>query len=335
MNLPVYYVSAHSKIPKRGGVYIDRIPDNTYLIMTAECGRYASVENQNFLSKWISTPEGTERLKDLVRTGTHPLSINGKFVYGPGKEGPINQVLEFAKSAVIRDTFYLGITRAPVNLRKIRTDALSRIRRLPKEKLVKAFKAVKKIYDIERSNSNAENEEKSIRPEDMSPMAIVTEISFMVSNTVGGWTGKNVSTEQLEKVIRSPEYRMHLMVLRDVPFEYIIQGNKSISKLLKEDGSGIYIIDACRGIAKIEENLNGTTTVFPSKKQRYRENISFPVGTFSTYVNPKLSLNNRRLIENRLEYARVMGNYYRRKERGENPPLPSYLINRPVNMEEI
>ena len=146
MNLPVYYVSAHSKIPKKSGPG-PTILSNTYLIMTAKCGEYASVENQSFLKKWLNTDEGVKRLKNLVLAGTHPLNINGRRVYGPGNEGPPNQPLDFLNSKGQREVFYLGITRAPINLEQIKADALNRIRRLPKSFLIKAFKHVKEIYD--------------------------------------------------------------------------------------------------------------------------------------------------------------------------------------------
>ena len=321
--LPVYYVSAHSKIPKKSVKHIDRIPDNTYLIMTTECGRYSYPENQNFLHKWISTADGVQRLKNLVKTGDHPLFINGKRIYRPGsKDRPVNQVLGFTESKRIRETFYLGITRAPVNLQTIKTNALNRIRALSKSKLVEAFNAVKNIYDRERTNS-----------EKMRPIDLINEISRMITIMMTGGTRKHVSTEQLEKVIMSRKYRNNLLVSHDVPFEYIIRGNKLISDLLKESGSGIYIIDTCRGIAKIDKNNgSGTTTVFPSKRQKYRHDIEFPVGTFSTYVNPELGPENRRLIERRLKLSKELGNYYRRKEKGENPSPPR---GSPVNRQEI
>ena len=211
---------------------------------------------------------------------------------------------------------------------------MNRIRALPKSKLVEAFKAVKNIYDRERTNSDTENEENdSIRPERMKHIDLINEISLMITIMMAGSTGKQVSTEQLEKVITNRKYRYNLLVSHDVPFEYIIHGNKLISNLLKESGAGIYIIDTCRGIAKIDENNgSGTTTVFPSKRQKYRRDIEFPVGTFSTYTNPELGPENRRLIERRFKLSKELGNYYRRKEKGENPSPPR---GSPVNRQEI
>ena len=329
-NLPVYYVSAHSKIPKKSSSAGPTILSNTYLIMTAKCGDYASVENQSFLKKWLSTDEGVKRLKNLVLGGTHPVNINGRRVYRPGNDGPPNQPLDFLNSKGQREVFYLGLTRAPINLEQIKADALNRIHRLPKSFLIKAFKHVKEIYDADRSNSNAENEQESPQPERMSPKALISEIDTMVY--IMSSSNKRVSIEQLEKVIYSRTYSRKLLVNRTIPFEYTINGSKNISQLIRE-GPGIYIIDACRGISGVEKNVKGITTVFPSKKQKYRKNISFPVGTFNAYENPELGKNNRNLIKGRIEYSGKVSNYRQNVERGKKNVYHPY--GRPLQRENM
>ena len=75
----VFYVSAHSKIPKKtkpSFQEISSIPDNTYIIMKASCGEYSWLDDTGFVEKYLTTPEGVQYLQNVVVKSTQSFMDN-------------------------------------------------------------------------------------------------------------------------------------------------------------------------------------------------------------------------------------------------------------------
>ena len=229
--------------------------------MTTECGNMSYINNHNnFLSKWLSTDKGIEKLSDLVSKHKAPVFLNGKRIYRPGKNmGPVDQVLEFAKSA--KNTFFLGIQRAPINIKKIKGDAVKRIKQIPRTILVQVYTEIYALlYGGTNSESNTSDDQDPYQdPNKMSTKKLIDNITWMIKMLVGS-VNSPVSPEQIERVILDPEYSYKLLKMRTIPVEYVVSGNKTIGSILNEGPKGIYIMDTCRGISGPSGNLENRRT---------------------------------------------------------------------------
>jgi hypothetical protein len=247
---PVYYISAHSEIPRKGHVshtHIPKIPENTYLIMTTECGKVSYVTAENaFLKKWINSPEGIESLKSLINTGTHPLYVNGRLVYSPGNEGPINQVLDFIKNGK-PEIFFLGVKKAPIQMRNLEGDYAKKIKDISREKLLEVYR---KLADPKNTSKNWNH------LNDYDEADLVDEIQSMMAKERNYNQYSKISYPQLYMAITDNAYFKEFILDKQTPFEQLFEGSKKISKILEEHGPGIYIIDACRVYGKIRPSGN-------------------------------------------------------------------------------
>ena len=313
--LPVYYVSAHSSITD-DDEHLGQIPDNRYLIMTTECGNMSYINNHNnFLSKWLSTNKGIEKLSDLVSKHKSPVFLNGKRIYRPGKNmGPVDQVLEFAKSA--KNTFFLGIQRAPINIKKIKGDAVKRIKQIPRTILVQVYTEIYALlYGGTNSESNTDVDRDPYQdPNNLSTEKLIGDITWMIKMLVGGG-GANppVSPEQIERVILDPEYSYKLLKMRTIPVEYVVSGNKTIGRILNEGPKGIYIMDTCRVIHNIS-NYKGQTTAgtgtlkkrkpmyFPTDKPEHVRHLLSNTN-YENMIDRIKTSKNRRTKLRKLEYT--------------------------------
>jgi hypothetical protein len=258
----VYYVSAHSVISKINDEnHIQRVPRDTYIIMKVNCGLSSYVKNTSFENRWLSTTRGTESLRRWVESGMNTF-INGQKqkIFRPGNKGPLDQVLHFANAdPLTRETFFLGIKEAPINVRKLQGDAEERLQRIDKQKLIKVFKAVEKRY-FKNTNENLDY----VKISDLQTLEekeIIFEIKFMLAAIVNA---VEILPEQLETLINDRTFwRLDKFMDGKIPVEKAIVGTRTISKIIKS-GPGIYIIDACR-------DYNGP--------QLQRANRLVPVGT--------------------------------------------------------
>ena len=242
-SIPVYYIASHSEIPRKENVshaHIPEIPENTYLIMTTKCGRLAAVSEENaFLKKWINSPEGIERLKKLINAGNHPLYVNGRRVFFPGNKGPINQVLDFINENK-PEIFFLGVKKAPIQMRNLAADYAKKIKEISRENLLKVYK---KLTKTENKNLNHLN--------DFDEADLVAEIQSTIAKLLINNEFAQMAYPQLYMAITDNAYFKEFVIAKTIPFEHIVFGTSKISKILAKHGPGIYIINACRGYRRI------------------------------------------------------------------------------------
>ena len=288
---PVYYVSAHSSIPDVGN-HIDKIPPGTYLVMTTQCGNLSYVENKNFLHRLLGTEEGVKYLTNYITSTNAPVYFNDKRIYRPGNKGPVNQVLEFAKNA--KNAFFIGIQQAPINVRKIQGDATERIKQIPRVVLIQVYNEI--VHDNQL-------------PELMSTEKLIKKINQKIHILVGG----TISQEQVEKIILDPQYSHDLFVTGKERITHVVTGNKSIDQILKEGPTGIYIVDACRGIYGVSE-YEGLTRVKPVATQKYRKTVEFPIGQHRASIKHIVEKSNYKGIKRRVKAFRKRKNELQARE---------------------
>ena len=242
----VYYVSAHSEIPELGATpnnkYIEHVPKDIYIIMKVKCGVSSYVKDTSFENRWLSSANGTNRLREFIATGANTF-YNGQKqrIFRPGQKGPFNHLLQFANSEPSkRETFFLGIKKAPFNVQRLQNDAAKRMLGIKKGVLIEAFRAVEPRYAKEMKEKNTI----FVTADQLEPMSaanIIAEIKFMLNAIVGTL---DIVPEQLELILEKPWYLQQFMDRR-IPVKTIISGSHRISEIIKT-GPGIYIIDACR-----------------------------------------------------------------------------------------
>ena len=261
----IYYVSAHSSIPTKYK-YIEEIPEDVYIIMKAKCGVSSYVENGNFEKQWLNTANGANRLREFIKSGA-TVFYNGEKqrIYRPGHRGPINQVLEFAKSETNRETFFLGIKRAPFNVLKLQSDSENRMQRINKRELNALHTIVKTRYLKDKNESpNLENR----NPTELNQSEIILEINLMLSTIVG--LNGYIASEQLEDLL-THSWKLTNFMDKKIPVKKIVIGTSSISQIIKS-GPGIYIIDACREYRNFPSN--GVTVYLNRNNKRKLENLN-------------------------------------------------------------
>ena len=244
----VYYVSAHSEIPELGATpnnkYIEHIPKDIYIIMKVKCGLSSYVKDTSFENRWLSSANGTNRLREFIATGANTF-YNGQQqkIFRHGDDGILfNHLLQFANSDPSkRETFFLGIKKAPINVKKLQSDAAKRILKIDKRLLIQAFQAVERRY-VEKMDEDPPPD--YVTADQLQPMSadnIITEIKFMLTAIVDTL---DIAPEQLELILGKQWYLKKFMDKR-IPVKIVISGSHRISEIIKT-GPGIYIIDACR-----------------------------------------------------------------------------------------
>jgi hypothetical protein len=291
----VYYVSAHSEIPEFNKIRrIPEVPKDTYIIMKVNCGLSSYVKNTSFENRWLKTRDATDRLREMVDMGMNTF-INGQKqrIFKPGeKPGPINQVLHFANlDSSKRETFFLGIKEAPVNVRKLQSDAAERIRGTAKGRLIQVFKAVEERY-FKNTDENLDY----VTADDLKRLTkeeLIVEIKFMLAAIVNSL---DISPEQLETLISDKTlWRLQRFMDRKIPVENVVVGTRKISEIIKS-GPGIYIIDACRDYTG--PRLERANRLVPVGEKRPR-NARSVIANLREQEKPKKPnfKNNKNLVE--------------------------------------
>ena len=243
----VFYVSAHSKIPKKtkpNHSEISSIPDNTYIIMKASCGECSWLDDIGFIEKYLTTPEGVQYLQNVVLK-TNQDFIDGKRIYRPGEIGPINQALNFKQR---ENKFFLGINTAPINIQKTKINMKEKVFLLSRTFFEDFYK---NFHDVYKTSFNNVDEEGTGFEEDPSVFKDKQELVFNLMDmmsTYGGSMGL-MTYYQFEKLLTDEQYFKNFIDKKIKVNNF--SPNVKISDLVTSKGPAIYIIDTCRAYRKV------------------------------------------------------------------------------------
>jgi len=243
----VFYVSAHSKIPKKtkpNFSEINSIPENTYIIMKASCGEYSWLDDSGFVEKYLTTPEGVQYLQNVVLK-SNQISIDGKRIYRPGEIGPINQVLNFKQR---ENNFFLGVNIAPLNVQKTKNNMKEKVFLLSRTFFEDFYKNFHYVYKTRFDNLN---EEGTGFEEDPSVFKDKEDLVFNLMDMMSTYGGSLdlMSYYQFEKLLTDEQYFKNF-IDKKIKINNSSQTIK-ISDLMSSKGPAIYVIDTCRAYRKV------------------------------------------------------------------------------------
>ena len=266
--MSVFYVSAHSKIPKKTKSAfreINSIPDNTYIIMNTQCGKYSWLDDTGFLEKYLTTPEGVKYIRDFVLNTNH-IFIDEKRIYRPGEVGPINQNLDFRQ---IKNTFFLGVNTAPINIKKIKNNMKEKVFQLDRNFFENFYKNFYIIFEPLLYNLN-NNDNWSVYEKDPTKFKDKNDLIFglMEIMSLYGGSVENMSYYHFEKLSTDENYFKKFI---DKKIKVNTYSEKiKISNFVKNKGPAIYIIDTCRAYRKVTY-VDGIFHVNASKAKGFGE----------------------------------------------------------------
>lgn len=254
--MSIFYVSAHSKIPK---LYreIDEVPLNTYIIMKTECGQYSWIDDTAFVEKYLTTLEGVRSLRDFVTTTDH-LEIDGKRIFRPGEVGPVDQKLSFRQNPSER--IFLGVNIAPVNVKKIQNLVYHLDRNFLENFYIDFHVVFKGLYDNGVTGF----------AEDPASFKDKNELVFNLMDMMSTYAGSinTMSYQQFERLLTDKSYFTNF-VNRRVNVNSAAPADIQISELVREQGAGIYVIDTCRAHRKVTIHKD-VVHVAPSRKKGFK-----------------------------------------------------------------
>ena len=243
--MTIFYVSAHSKIPKKtksAFMEINSVPQNTYIIMKSQCGEYSWLDDTAFIEKYLTTPEGVRYLEDFV-TKTSQSEIDGKRIYRPGDIGPINQVLNFKQK---ENKFFLGVDIAPLNSEKIKNNSKQKVFKLDRNFLENFYKNFYTIFksDDDDDDDTGFEENPGIFMNKEQLIFNIMDMMSLYANSI-----ELMTFYQFEKLLTDEKYFRNF-INKKVKINSFTE-NIKISQLLEKKGPAIYVIDTCRAYRKV------------------------------------------------------------------------------------